>query len=109
MDRPTVITLCGSTTFIEAFDDHALRLTLAGHIVISVGSHYPRSRDFADNHGGHKARLDELHLRKIDLSDEIFVLNVGGYIGESTAREIAYAKTQGKVIRYLEEPLTEPR
>jgi len=50
-----------------------------------------------------KAKLDELHLRKIDLADEILVLNVGGYIGESTRNEIEYAKLIGRTIRYLEE------
>ena len=49
-----------------------------------------------------KIRLDVLHFRKIDLSDEIFVLNVGGYIGESTSREIEYAKSTGKAVWYLE-------
>ena len=47
--------------------------------------------------------LDDMHLRKIDLADEIFVINVGGYIGESTRREIAYAEKTGKKVRYLEE------
>ena len=46
--------------------------------------------------------LDDMHLRKIDLADEIFVINVGGYIGESTRREIAYAEKIGKKINYLE-------
>ncbi len=46
-------------------------------------------------------RLDELHLRKIDLADEVFILNVGGYIGESTRKEIEYAQRQGKPIKYL--------
>jgi hypothetical protein len=51
-----------------------------------------------------KARLDELHLRKIDLADEVLILNVGGYIGESTLRELEYARATGKHIRYLERP-----
>ena len=53
---------------------------------------------------GTKAMLDDMHLRKIDLADEIFVINVDGYIGESTRREIAYAKQTGKPVRYLCEP-----
>lgn len=51
-----------------------------------------------------KARLHELHLRKIDLADEVLILNVVGYIGESTARELAYARAEGKRVRYLERP-----
>ena len=46
--------------------------------------------------------LDELHLRKIDLADEVLVVNVGGYIGEGTKREIAYATGKGISVRYLE-------
>ena len=49
-----------------------------------------------------KVKLDELHLRKIDLADEVLILNVGGYIGESTGRELAYARQHGKTIRFLE-------
>ena len=52
-----------------------------------------------------KARLDNLHLRKIELADEVLVLNVGGYVGESTAREIAFAEILDRPIRYLEEPI----
>ena len=53
-----------------------------------------------------KARLDELHLRKIDLADEVMVLNVGGYIGDSTRREIEYANAHGKPVRYLEQNIS---
>ena len=51
---------------------------------------------------GTKEMLDDMHLRKIDMADEIFVINVGGYIGESTKREIAYAEKTGKKVNYLE-------
>lgn len=57
-----------------------------------------------DHHGeisGNKEALDELHLRKIDLADEVFVINIDGYIGKSTRNEIEYAKKQGKPIHYL--------
>ncbi len=49
-----------------------------------------------------KTLLDELHRHKIDLADEVLILNVGGYIGESTAGELAYARRQGKRVRFLE-------
>ena len=52
---------------------------------------------------GTKAMLDDMHKRKIDMADEIFVINVGGYIGESTRSEIQYAIETGKDVRYLEE------
>lgn len=99
--RPPIVCLCGSTKFINEFDNQSLRLTLEGKIVLSVGSHYARSRQYADGKDGHKVRLDELHRRKIDLADSIFVINVHGYIGESTRREIEYAMATGKPVRYL--------
>jgi len=49
-----------------------------------------------------KKNLDELHKRKIDISDEVLILNVGGYIGESTRSELEYAISKGKKIRWLE-------
>ena len=78
------------------------RLTLEGCIVISVGL-FGHSGDDGVWKPGTKEMLDDMHLRKIDLADEIFVINVGGYIGESTRSEIAYAEKTGKKVRYLEE------
>lgn len=52
---------------------------------------------------GTKEMLDDMHKRKIDMADEIYVINVGGYIGSSTQSEIEYAKATGKAVRYLEE------
>ena len=78
------------------------QLTLEGCIVISVGM-FGHSGDNEVWKPGVKEMLDDMHLRKIDLADEIFVINVGGYIGESTRREIDYATKTGKKINYLEE------
>ena len=78
------------------------RLTLEGCIVISVGL-FGHSGDDEGWKPGTKEMLDDMHLRKIALADEIFVINVGGYIGESTRSEIAYAEKTGKKVRYLEE------
>ena len=97
-----VITLCGSTRFKDAFLQEQKRLTLEGNIVISVGL-FGHSGDEEVWSEGTKAMLDDMHKRKIDMADEIFVINVGGYIGESTRSEIAYAKRTGKAVRYLEE------
>jgi len=77
------------------------RLTLDGCIVISVGL-FGHSGDDDVWKPGVKEMLDDMHLRKIDMADEIFVINVGGYIGESTKREIAYAEQKGKKVNYLE-------
>jgi hypothetical protein len=96
-----VITLCGSTRFRDAFMEAQKRLTLEGNIVISVGL-FGHSGDADVWKPGVKEMLDDMHLRKIDLADEVFVINVGGYIGESTRREIAYAERTGKTIKYLE-------
>ena len=104
--RPTIVCLCGSTRFMEAFFAAGWELTLLGQIVLSVGvcKHV--------GPGGHGAeaisqecadRLDELHLRKIDLADWVLVLNVAGYIGDSTRREKEYAETIGKRVVLLTE------
>ena len=112
-----VITLCGSTRFKDAFIESQKRLTLEGNIVISVGL-FGHSGDTEvwegmseDTLTKTKEMLDDMHKRKIDMADEIFVINVGGYIGSSTRSgyigsstrsEIEYAKAAGKAVRYLE-------
>ena len=97
-----VITLCGSTRFKDEFLEAQKRLTLEGNVVITVGL-FGHSGDDVVWTEGVKEMLDRQHLAKIDLADEIFVINVGGYIGDSTRREIAYAEFKGKSITYLEE------
>ena len=96
-----VITLCGSTQFKDEFVEAKKRLTLDGNIVISVGL-FGHSGDNEVWIEGTKEMLDDMHLRKIDMADEIYVINVDGYIGTSTRNEIEYAKRTGKVVRYLE-------
>ncbi len=104
-----VITLCGSTRFKDEFMETQKRLTLEGNIVISVGlfGHAGDSEVWENMDEGTltktKEMLDDMHKRKIDMADEIFVINVGGYIGSSTRSEIEYAKLTGKTVRYLEE------
>ncbi len=102
-----VITLCGSTRFKDAFLEAQKRLTLEGNIVISVGL-FGHSGDDEVWTEGTKEMLDDMHKAKISMADEIFVINVGGYIGSSTRSEIEYAKATGKTVRYLEEgnPMT---
>lgn len=103
--RPVIVCLCGSTRFMEAFQAANLSETLAGRIVLSVGCNTKSDADlqsFGELTVEKKAELDKLHKRKIDLADEIIVLNVKGYIGSSTRSEIEHAKRGGKTIRYLE-------
>ena len=103
-----VITLCGSTRFKDEFIEAQKRLTLEGNIVISVGlfGHSGDNEVWENMDEGTltatKEMLDDMHKRKIDMADEIFVINVGGYIGESTRSEIEYATAHGKNVRYLE-------
>lgn len=98
---PSIVCLCGSGRFREAFERAEAAETLAGKIVLTIGLN---TKDAAREPGlsGLKPFLDDLHLRKIDLADEVLVLNVGGYVGESTANEIRYAEKTGKPVRYLE-------
>lgn len=104
---PKIVCLCGSTRFWREFQRAGLRETMAGSIVLSIGA----ASGTDDEHFGNlppgeydqvKEMLDQLHLRKIDLADEILVLNLGGYIGASTRRERDYALALGKPVRYLE-------
>lgn len=104
---PRVVCLCGSTRFYGQFQQAYYDLTMKGEIVLSVGF-YPHAKA-EHGHGegvGHdsaeKIALDELHKRKIDLADYVLVLNVGGYIGESTRGEIEYATAHGVPVEYLE-------
>ena len=100
--RPTIVCLCGSTRFSEAFRNANLRETLEGKIVLTIGCDF-KSDDALGLTDDDKRRMDELHLRKIDLADEVLILNVGGYVGESTGRELAYARQHGKRVRFLED------
>ncbi len=106
--RPRVVVLCGSTRFFDEFQEANYRLTMDGAIVLSVGFYPHATAEHGHGEGvGHdsaqKVALDELHKRKIDMADEVHVLNVGGYIGESTRSEIEYAEAAGKPITYLEQ------
>lgn len=99
-DMPIIVCLCGSTRFKEAFEKASREETLAGKIVLSVGlfGHL----EGLDMNSDTKKMLDELHKRKIDLADEVLILNVGGYIGQSTRSELEYAQKHGKTVRFLE-------
>ncbi|WVK71631.1 hypothetical protein BIV20_00240 [Roseburia sp. 499] len=103
-----VVTLCGSTRFKKEFMETQKKLTLQGYIVISVGlfGHSGDSEVWENMDEGTitatKEMLDDMHKRKIDMADEIFVINVGDYIGDSTKTEIAYAREKGIPVHFLE-------
>lgn len=101
VDKYKVITLCGSTKFKDEFLNEQKRLTLEGNIVISVGffEHSKEDEVWTKNT---KEMLDDMHKRKIDMADEIFVINKDGYIGSSTKSEIEYATKTGKIVHYME-------
>jgi len=112
MKKPKIITLCGSTRFIELFAVMAWELEKQGAIVLGLHllpDSYFKQKQIEKTTDGHQAEyegvekhFDELHLRKIDLSDSIYVLNVDGYIGQSTANEIKYAERVGKPVSYYQ-------
>lgn len=93
-DRPEIVCICGSTRFVDEMRAANRDLTLAGVIVVAPGE----SHEVITNE--QKVALDALHLRKIDLADRVLVVNPGGYIGESTSREIAYARATGKAVSF---------
>ena len=102
MDKYKVITLCGSTRFKEDFERVNRELTLAGNIVISVGCFGHAGDVFTEEQ---KVMLDDIHKRKIDMADAIYVINKDGYIGSSTRSEIEYAIKRGKQIIFMEDDL----
>jgi len=97
-----IVTLCGSTRFKDTFMEEAQRLTFDGCIVLTPCV-FTKS-DGIDIDPGTLNMLKELHYKKIDISSKIFVINPGGYIGESTKEEIAYAVENGKVVEYMVNP-----
>lgn len=101
IEKYEIITLCGSIKFSRVFVEQQKRLTLEGKIVMSIVP-FGSDEDFLNEE--QKTMLDEMHRRKIDLSDGIFVINVGGYIGSSTRGEIEYAQHTGKNVSYLVTP-----
>lgn len=99
-DRPEIVCLCGGTRFEETFHAENRRLTLAGTIVLTVGVFGHDDAETLTEE--QKVQLDELHKRKIDLADRVHVLNVDGYVGESTRSEIAYARNREDPVTWLE-------
>ncbi len=103
-DKPIIVCLCGSTRFVNQYNEWRKKLTLEGKIVLGIEIVTTQSQKEDPQHSNFKVKqmLDELHLRKIDLADEVMILNAGGYIGDSTRRELEYAIAHNKKIIYLE-------
>jgi hypothetical protein len=106
-EQPTIVCLCGSTRFSDAFRKANLDETLSGNIVLTIGCDMRSDAELfygmpEEAKAKIKRDLDELHLRKIDLADEVLILNVDGYIGSSTRNELEYARAHRKLIRFLE-------
>jgi len=102
-ERPRIVCLCGSTRFMDAFHEANRQESLAGNIVLTVELvSYDGASDPQRANPDQKRLLDQLHLHKVALADEILVLNVGGYVGESTWNEMLHAQRLGKPIRFLE-------
>lgn len=101
-EAPTTVCLVGSTRFADVFADKNLELTVAGKIVLSIGAAKPDLVIFGEDNHDLKHKLDILHLWKIVLADEVYCINVGGYIGASTARELGFANLIGRPITFHE-------
>ncbi|TDD46938.1 hypothetical protein E1263_35585 [Kribbella antibiotica] len=99
-DRPEIVCICGSARFADEMSAANRELTFAGVIVVAPGF-FPRADDqvITDEQ---KTALGDLHLRKIDLADRVLIVNPGGYIGEATTREIAYARATGKPVAFTD-------
>jgi hypothetical protein len=98
-ERPEIVCICGSVRFADEMRVANRDLTLAGVIVVAPGVFLGAEDVITDEQ---KTALGDLHLRKIDLADRVLVVNPGGYVGESTTREIAYARAAGKPVSFTE-------
>ena len=107
-ERPKIVCFCGSSRFVPEMAVLMWEWEKMGHIALGL---HLLPKGYADGvsdhlaeHEGVAERMDELHLRKIDLADEVFVVNVDGYIGDSTRNEISYAREKGKPVNFYEDP-----
>ena len=97
-DEFPVVTLCGPMRFREEFLRLDAELTLTGHVVLTPTALDPATELDVEE----RARLGRIHLQKIAMADEVLVVNVGGYVGESTRREIEHARSRGVAVSFLE-------
>jgi len=111
IDRPQIICFCGSSRFVNEMAVLMWEFEKAGNICLGLHlmpNEYGKHRGYGENYShlaeleGVNVQMDELHKRKIDIADKVFIVNVGGYIGDSTRSEIEYAKNLGKPVMYLE-------
>ncbi|WP_336630801.1 MULTISPECIES: hypothetical protein [unclassified Microbacterium] len=97
-ERPEIVCICGSSRFVQEMRDATRDLTLRGIIVLAPGEMTGAVSD------DQKVVLDALHISKIDVADRVLVVNPGGYIGESTRREIDHARRTGTPVSFTEDP-----
>lgn len=97
-----ILTLCGPTKFYETFDRVMLELTLAGWGVFTLGSHRGADTNLDPKVDAHQTQLDALHKDKIEVSQAVVVINVGGYIGDHTKGEVAHARGLGKEVYWYD-------
>ena len=111
MIKPKIVCLCGSTRFRDEFQLANYEESIKGNIVLSVGFYPHRPETIHTEELGctpeQKIEQDKLHKYKIDLADEVLVINVGGYIGESTRGEIDHAIATNTPVRYLSDEAAE--
>jgi len=114
-ERPKIVTLCGSSRFCGHMAVMAWEFEKQGWIALGLHllpDDYCRQKGYIPDEAGRihhigeqegvEKNMDTLHFKKIEISDYIYVMNINGYIGQSTAREIAYAESLGKQIGYYE-------
>lgn len=100
--KPYVVTLCGSGKFREELNTEFMRLTEKGFIVLTPAIFkFPSAMRFTIRD---HAVLDVVHQKKMQMSDEVRIINVNGYIGSDTRKEIEWCKSHGIKITYLEDP-----
>jgi len=102
MSKPKVVCLCGSEKFVGHFSVANHKESMAGNIVVAPSFQESKVGDRVVYTPEERAKLDELHQGRMDMADEILVLNIEGYIGDSTKKEVAYARKAGKAIRWKE-------
>lgn len=103
-DRPELVCICGSTRFAREMAEASLRLSLEGVVVLAPVAFEAAGDDAADEvlTDAQKAELGALHLRKVELADRVLIVNPGGYVGKSTRREIAHARSLGKPVTFTD-------
>jgi hypothetical protein len=104
--RPKIICLCGSSRFVAEMAVLAWTLERDEDVIVLslhfLPAWYTQQEDHQAEFEEVEDKMNALHLKKIDLADEVMIINIGGYIGRDTKREIRYAQKHGKPVIFLE-------